>query len=218
MTENLDLPLKIFEAAYAYIENAGLMAEVEWQRSRVFPEFIESDLLREAAWVILCSGFRETIVRRVFNYVSLSFCEWESSGAIVASADACRLAAMAAFRNEQKLNAILEAAQYIDRVGFNTVKRRVLQDPIPELRRLPYIGPITVWHLAKNLGLDTAKPDRHLVRLCNWLEYANPHNLCSSIAAKTGMSVNVVDIVLWRYLADCPLQARDICTLSSLYQ
>src|SRR5258708_4466441 len=114
MSASLDLPLKFFEVAYRYVESAGLLTEVEWQRSRRFHEFSESDLLREAAWVILCTGFRETIVRRVFNHVSLSFCDWESSATIIASASACRLAAMAAFRNKQKLKAILGVARYID--------------------------------------------------------------------------------------------------------
>jgi hypothetical protein len=211
MTVNLDLALKIFAAASAYIEHAGLSKEVEWQRSRRFPEFSESDFLRETAWVILCTGFREAIVRKVFNHVSLSFCDWESSSAIVTSAPACHATAMAAFRNERKLKAILQTARYLDHAGFDTVKRRVLENPIPELRKLPYIGPITVWHLAKNLGFDVAKPDRHLVRLCSWVEYTTPQDLCSIIATETGNSISVVDTVLWRYVADCSAEARRIC-------
>src|SRR5204862_28581 len=33
------------------------------------------------------------------------------------------------------------------------------------LTRCPYIGPVTCWHLAKNVGMDVVKPDRHLVRM-----------------------------------------------------
>jgi len=212
MTENLDLALRVFAAACAYIEDAGLSRQVEWQRSRRFPEFNESDFLRETAWVILCTGFREEIVRRVFNQVSLCFCDWESSHAIVTSARTCHATAMAAFRNERKLTAILQTAQYVDEAGFDTVKRRVLENPIPELRKLPYIGPITAWHLAKNLGFDVAKPDRHLVRLSSWVKYPDPHDLCSTIAISTGNSVSVVDTILWRYVADRPAEARSICT------
>jgi len=212
MTENLDLALRVFAAACAYIEDAGLSRQVEWQRSRRFPEFNESDFLRETAWVILCTGFREEIVRRVFNHVSLCFCDWESSHAIVTSARTCHATAMAAFRNERKLTAILRTAQYVDEAGFDTVKRRVLENPIPELRKLPYIGPITAWHLAKNLGFDVAKPDRHLVRLSSWVKYPDPHDLCSTIAISTGNSVSVVDTILWRYVADRPAEARSICT------
>lgn len=214
MSQEPELALKVYAAAFGYVQNAGLMPEIEWQRSRCFHTFSESDLLREAAWVILCSGFREAIVRKVFNHISLSFCDWESSRAIVATAPACRLAAEAVFRNDQKLKAIVGTAHYINQTGFDGFKQRILKDPIPELQRLPYIGPVTVWHLAKNLGFNAVKPDRHLVRLCDWLAYDDPRSLCSWIAAKTETPIGVVDIVLWRYLTDRPAQARDICLVN----
>jgi len=50
-------------------------------------------------------------------------------------------------------------------MGFDVYKRAVLQDPVPTLRSFPYIGGVTAFHLAKNLGADLAKPDRHLSRL-----------------------------------------------------
>src|SRR5208282_930315 len=31
-----------------------------------------------------------------------------------------------------------------------------------------YIGPITSWHLAKNLGFNVAKPDRQIEQLVVW--------------------------------------------------
>jgi hypothetical protein len=167
--------------------------------------------------VILCTGFREAIVRQVFDHVSLSFCDWESSEAIIASIPVCRSAAMASFRNGRKLDAIVMIARQIDQVGFESLKSRILKDPVLELSALPHIGPVTAWHLAKNLGFDAAKPDRHLVRLCNRLGFADVHELCGAIAAVTGQTVGVVDIVLWRYLADVrPLGAPRKSKLSSV--
>ncbi len=67
------------------------------------------------------------------------------------------------------------------------------------LKTLDFIGPITCYHLAKNIGLDVVKPDRHLVRITEATKFANPHDLCSLIAEMTGDKITVVDLVLWRY-------------------
>jgi hypothetical protein len=66
--------------------------------------FSESDLLREIAWVTLCSGFREKIVRSLFGKISLCFFDWVSAATIANHADICVATAMDAFhstRNDQ---------------------------------------------------------------------------------------------------------------------
>lgn len=72
-------------------------------------------------------------------------------------------------------------------------------DKLDYLESLPYIGKITRYHLAKNLGIDTAKPDRHLVRLAKKFGYDDVQKFCEHISKKTGDKVTVVDVVLWRY-------------------
>jgi hypothetical protein len=205
-----DLPsaLHVFARALDYMSAAGLTSEIEWQRQRSMDDFCESELLRETAWVILCSGFRESVVRRIFNHVSLCYCDWESASAIVAANNYCVLTAQAVFRNERKLRAILSVAQTVHDVGFDELKSAILEDPLNQLSRLPYVGPVTVWHLAKNLGLDVAKPDRHLVRVAAHLGFRDPHDFCTAIAKASGEQAKVVDLVVWRYLADNPVYAR----------
>jgi hypothetical protein len=141
-------------------------------------------------------------VRRVFNHVSLCFCDWESASAIVEARVACRAAALASFRNPAKLDAIVTIAQDVNRRSFAAIKTAMQSNPIGELRRLPYIGPVTVWHLAKNLGLDVAKPDRHLVRLSSCFGFRSTAQLCAALSEITGEQIKVVDLILWRYLAD----------------
>jgi len=204
MTADLNGALRLFALASDYVRCAGLLAEVEWQRDASMSDFSETEFLRESAWVVLCSGFRESVVRRIFKYVSLCFCDWESASSIVEANAACRAAAMASFRNQMKLDAILTIAHHVDDVGFSTFKEAVLSDPLAVLRRLPYIGPVTVWHLAKNLGLDVSKPDRHLVRVSNQLGFYSAAQFCTAIADATGERAKVVDLIVWRYLADNP--------------
>ena len=202
MTADLSTATRMFQSASDYVAEAGLLAEVEWQRRVTLDDFTESDVLREMAWVVLCSGFRESVVRKVFDYISLCFCDWESAEAIIDSDPACRIAALASFGNESKINAIVQAAYLVQEQGFEYFKAAVVLNPLVELRRLPFIGPITVFHLAKNLGLDVAKPDRHLNRVADRLGFADADHLCTEIARVTGEQRNVVDILIWRYVAD----------------
>jgi len=202
MAADPDGALRVFTQASDYVRRAGLYTEVEWQRRTALEAFTETELLREAAWVILCSGFREATVRRYFDHISLCFCDWESASSIVDAGPACKLAARSAIGNEAKLNAIVGVATLVERVGFPTFKQAIVADPINELRRLPFIGSITVWHLAKNLGLNTAKPDRHLVRLSERLGFADAFAFCNAVAEAVGEEPKVVDLIVRRFLAD----------------
>lgn len=206
MKTNLNAAMHFFSKACCYVEHAGLSGEVVWQREAVFTEFTESDLLREHAWVALCSGFRESTVRKAFDHVSLCFCDWESAEAIVSAGEICCSTAAFSFANRLKLKGIFSAAMYISEVGFDEFKQSVLADPINKLQALPFIGPITSWHLAKNLGLDVAKPDRHLVRLSERFGFRSADHLCRELAATTGEEAKVVDLIVWRYIADNPGQ------------
>jgi hypothetical protein len=209
VSANLEGALEIFSAANSYVAESGRWAEVEWQRRASLEDFTETDLLRETAWVILCSGFRERIVRRVFDYISLCFCDWESASAILDADPICRNAAMATFRNRGKLDAIVASALHIHEQGFPAFKQAVLAAPLVQLQKLPHIGPVTVWHLAKNLGLDAAKPDRHLVRISLAFGFEDADHFCSAIAKVSGEPRKVVDLVIWRYLADNPQASTD---------
>lgn len=199
---NATLALGFFADALAYVRQNGFDREVEWQRGTTFLEFDEPDLLRQSAWVILCSGFRVSVVEQIFDHVSLCFCDWESAEAIVSTFPACRDAALASFGHRRKLDAIVEVARRVQRMSFARLKHNILCDPIEELQRFPYIGEITATHLAKNLGFDVAKPDRHLVRISHYLGYSSARELCNAIALGTGEAVKVIDLILWRYMAD----------------
>jgi endonuclease III len=133
--------------------------------------------------------------------VSLCFFDWDSASEIAAAGHACVLAARPVFNNPRKLSAIVEIARIVERTGFAEIKRLILDQPVTELRRLPHVGQVTAWHLAKNLGLDVAKPDRHLARLAQQFGYADAHELCAALSRVTGEPVRVIDLVLWRYAA-----------------
>jgi hypothetical protein len=149
----------------------------------------------------LCAGFREQVVRNRFDYISLCFFDWNSAAEIVLNAQRCRQTAFSAFRNPRKLDAIIAIADLIVTHGFDSLKTRILKNPIDELRRFPFVGDVTVFHLAKNLGFAYAKPDRHLMRLVRRARMKSAEVLCRWLATATGDTVPYVDLILWRYLA-----------------
>jgi hypothetical protein len=75
------------------------------------------------------------------------------------------------------------------------------------LQTLPWIGPVTRHHLAKNLGADEAKPDVHMERLAR-RDKTTTRTLCRRLARQTGYRVATIDSVLWRACADGLLKSR----------
>lgn len=80
-------------------------------------------------------------------------------------------------------------------------------DPIGFLQSLPWIGPVTSFHLAKNLGADVAKPDVHMERLAR-RDRTDTHRLCRRLSKQTGYRVATIDTVLWRACADGLLNSQ----------
>lgn len=198
---NAEVVLQFYTDAKSSVDAAGFSWERDWQQNLSFDDFTETDLLRELAWVVLCSGFKESVIRKKFDYISLCFCDWESAEAISKYAELCRATALSSFGNKKKIDALIASAHRIHEIGYGSIRDMILNDPINELQQFPYIGSITSWHLAKNLGLNVAKPDRHLIRLSDWLGFGSAHDLCEFLSHNTGEPTNVVDIVLWRYAA-----------------
>lgn len=92
----------------------------------------------------------------------------------------------------------IETAIKEHRRWFDTLKQ--MNNKVDYLETLPWIGPITKFHLARNLGIDCAKPDRHLVRLALLFGYkGNVAEMCDYLAKEFGMRVGTVDLILWRY-------------------
>lgn len=208
MSANRSEAIRLFIKASGYAVASGFDVAVEQQRAIRLEQLTEREFLRESAWVVLCSGFREATVRRCFGHISLCFCDWESAEAIVGAYPACKLAAKYVFANDAKLDGIVGIARHVASVGFRNFKQAVMRNPLNELQRLPYIGPITVRHLAKNIGVETAKPDRHLARVSSRLGFADTASLCAAIAYATGERVSIIDLIIWRFLADNPRGRR----------
>lgn len=201
---------KISELANAYLAakelviEGGYEEEIEWQNSVRFCNIRESDFLRETGWVVLSCGMRERVVRRKFHCFSEAFYDWKSSSLIADNAHICRSKALSAFRHEGKVDAVITIARQVSQSGFDSFKQRIEDDGVEFIRRLPFMGPATSYHLAKNIGLDVVKPDRHLVRVASATGYDSPTNLCKDIASLVGDRISVIDLVIWRFATLAP--------------
>jgi hypothetical protein len=178
---------------------AGYAWEIDWQDRLRLEDVTESYFLREAAWVVLSAGMRESVVRLCFDRISKAFLLWKSADAIVRRSRACIQSAFRTFGHIGKLEAIGTIAEAVAKRGFGNWKARLTSEGIDELQGLPFIGPITRFHLAKNIGLDVVKPDRHLLRMAHIAGYDGPEPMCRAIAGVTQDRLATVDVVFWRY-------------------
>ena len=192
--------LAAYQHAKATVWRAGFREEAMRWRSCEPHAVTETDFLREAAWVVLNSGMRESVVRARFPLISASFRWWRSAAEIARHSRECIEEALACFRHEPKIQAIASIAKIVARDGMATWRDRLASDDVMvQLQALPFIGPTTAYHLAKNLGLNVAKPDRHLTRIATAAGYVSPAELCTVLARMTMDDVAVADTILWRY-------------------
>jgi len=181
------------------VMQSGFGSEIDWQYRIKLEAISESTFLREAAWVILSAGMREQVIRKKFPAISEAFKNWEKACFIVGHKDECRRQAMSVFGNERKIDSIIGIAEEINEDGFPMVVRLLEQKGINYLQSLPFMGPATSFHLAKNIGLSAVKPDRHLCRVAEKTGYCCPEALCKEIAKIVGDELPVIDLVIWRY-------------------
>lgn len=158
---------------------AGYADEIIWQRE-LKPCEDETDFFHETCWVILNSGMKEQIARKIWQRIQEA---WHSDRDI-----------SSVFKHKGKVAAIEYVLKNCRALFADYLSAT---DKLLFLQTIPFIGKITCYHLAKNLGHDCVKPDRHLVRIANNFN-TMPDALCEQLAKETGERKCVIDIVLWR--------------------
>jgi hypothetical protein len=191
--------------AHSYLDakqlviSAGYAHEIDWQEDVRFDGLTEERFLREYAWVVFSSGFRESVLRNKFDRLAIAFLGLTNASEVALNRRSCRRAALRVFGHQGKVRAVLDACKLIHLDGFASFRSQLKAGGVEFIDRLPFMGPATSYHLAKNIGLDVVKPDRHLVRIAHGSGFESPHDFCESINAVVGDALAVVDIVIWRY-------------------
>lgn len=177
-----DLTADAYRSIRAKLVQLGYGEEIEWQARCRPPEDPEAFAL-EVIYVICASGMRQQTARVIYNRIVDAMFEGRGPASVFRHALKCR--AIEAVWNGRR--------HYFE--SFTAAPSDTLR--LQALRQIDGIGPVVVFHLAKNFGMDVAKPDRHLVRLAQ-AERCTPQELCERLAGATGDRVAVVDLVLWR--------------------
>jgi len=199
---NAEAMARYFETALAYVTK-HYPDELKYVEQRKFSSITAFIFFEEYVFVVLNSGMKYKVAMKMYkNFMK--------------NADLNTIGHLG------KRKAIGEAMHnYAD--WF--LKLQATEDKLAFLDSLPFIGKVTKYHLARNLGLDYAKPDRHLVRLAQISKYACAEkkckcagkgerviyctckfncvaDMCSALATKFNLRIGTVDFVLWAFLKD----------------
>lgn len=160
---------------------AGYEDDVQWAEN-VQPVDLPCKFVAEYCFVVLNSGMKAQVASGIWRKVKQAIRDGQPIRSV--------------FKHPGKSaaieRAIKEGVDWFERYQrISTVETK-----LSYLESLPWIGRITKWHLAKNLGLEAMKPDRHLVRIFGCEEMSRYG--CARLAEETGDRIGTVDYVIWR--------------------
>lgn len=158
---------------------AGYAAEVDWSDSIKKCEKA-GKFLDEYIWVVINSGMKEQVGRVIFGRIQEAMHN--------------NLPLSEVFAHKGKVAAIEKMIQCYEEkfAEFQNTEHK-----LAHLESLPWVGTITKYHLAKNLGLTFIKPDRHLVRIAKGFG-VTCFEMCERLSQQTGDKLVTVDQVIWR--------------------
>ena len=150
------------EKAKRMFEAARVKVDVNARTFLDFDKLSATDFLEKYCWVVFASGFRNKIVKANFPAITVVFKNFD----LDALADLKPIKRdTLPIQNKLKADNFLKGCKMIAREGFDGFKSRVSEGGMDVLQELPWIGDVTKYHLAMNIGLqDTAKPDVWLKR------------------------------------------------------
>jgi hypothetical protein len=183
------ITLKRFRRIERALLEAGYSEDSAWAEQLRQPDDAD-EFAETAVYVIVNSGMQYPVAQQIFGRCL------EALGA--------RGSVRKAFGHPGKARAIdriwKERRQLFDAY-------RIADDKLEFCRSLPWIGPVTSYHLAKNLGLDVPKPDVHLARLAR-RDKTTVERLCAKLARQTGYRSATIDTILWRACATGILNSK----------
>ena len=173
------MKLEDFWELYDEVVDNGYQKEIDWQEN-LKPCGDADTFLQEYIWVVLNSGMKNQVARKIYERIKKALATVQPINRV--------------FKHKGKAAAILNMSLVADDI-FKMYQDA--EDKLVFLETLSFIGKTTKYHLAKNLGLDVCKPDRHLVRIAERFN-TDCFKLCKKLSEETGLRIATVDVVLWR--------------------
>lgn len=162
--------------------DAGYAEDIDWAERLGPPEDAE-DFARAAVYVIVNSGMKYEVAQGIYAKCLVAIEQGQSAREV--------------YGHYAKAGAIDAIWQNRFR-HFGTFV--AADDKLAFCHALPWIGPVTQYHLAKDCGVDVAKPDVHLARLAR-RDRTTVERMCRKLSKQSGYRVATIDTVLWRACA-----------------
>lgn len=144
-----------------------------------------TDFALRVSYVILNSGMRWTVAKDIWTRMKPTLVETGEVGETFGHPG-----------KRKAINFVMSNRSELFR-DFKSAWAKGPEEVIEFCVGLPYVGEITKYHLAKNVGVDTAKPDVWLERVATNSGEA-VQELCSRLSNLAGDSVSTVDYVIWK--------------------
>ena len=173
------ITLKRFRRIEAAVRAAGYGDSIEWSE-RIMPPTDARAFAEATIYVICNSGMKTRVALGIYNKC-ITALEAGGSATDVFGHPGKAVAIDLIWHSRELLMKQFMAAD--DKLAF--------------CGALPWIGDVTRYHLAKNLGVDTAKPDVHVARLAK-ADGTTTLAMCAKLARQTGLRTATVDTILWR--------------------
>lgn len=166
----------------ARLLDSGYAEEIAWS-GNIGRCASADDFAIEYAFVVCNSGMKAQVARGIFDRIRAA----QNAGA----------SAHTVFGHKGKAAAIDAAWAAREELFHEFSMLDSDAARVEWLGQRAWIGEITKWHLAKNLGVNCCKPDRHLTRIAA-TSRETPAELCERIASETGDKIAMVDLIIWR--------------------
>ena len=185
---------KFWSAAFALVIDSGYAWEIDFVKAIPPPENQTAEnFFRQYLWVIVNAGKKEQVVRK--HVIEPFWNAMDGDGTLEGFG----------FEKTSPFDLIpirkkREAAIYVYNNRASLFREFLdSKDRLAFLDSLPFIAETTARHMARNLGMDCAKPDVHLRRLAAVWGFKHPDDLVVEIQKFTDMRIGVIDVLLWRY-------------------
>ena len=180
--------IEFFDHAKNIVIANGYQPEIEYVQDRQFKDMNAESFAWEAAFVILASsGLKEQIVRKNFEkFRDAIINDFPDPFSEIANSRQREAIKLIWNNPEGILQQIHDQPSDANKIEF--------------LDTLPQIGPITKYHMARNLGIDCIKPDIWLERLSEKYGFISPIEMCIAIQIeRPEHRIGTIDVILWRY-------------------
>lgn len=186
--------LEFYENAKKFVIEHGYEREARHVEQLDFNKTTAEEFYLQYCYVIFNTGMKNQIAECMFEDFYKAFGRINCG---ISSIDK----AVSMINHPGKRKAINRAYYWYESWFEKLKELETIEDQLEFLETLDFIGPTTRFHLARNIGLDVAKPDRHMLRIAEAFDFVEVREMCEFISDKTGDRVGVVDVILWRAMA-----------------